>query len=209
MVLRPANEYLQHSVLDPLRQHDMVAAHVRHRLLQLAVDAAVTVLRYGPGSTADRSGTGPRRGPGNSGPRQPHRWSAGMRSGSVAGSALNRWWIIGELCSGSPKYPTTRAIIQFGRGSYDSTIDYKMEQSGWEVPGHAIPTPQYRPPPRVQRTEVPSTLDSHECEEACRCRTGCASTVFPRPPSVGHGLCVRLTKPHLLLLLVLEAGIAE
>ena len=49
MVLRPANEYLQHSVLDPLRQHDMVAAHVRHRLLQLAVDAAVTVLRYGPG----------------------------------------------------------------------------------------------------------------------------------------------------------------
>ena len=38
-----AHQHLEHAVLDPLRQHEVVAAHLRRRL-QLAVDAAVALL---------------------------------------------------------------------------------------------------------------------------------------------------------------------
>ena len=38
-----ADEHLEHPVLDTLRQHEVMAAHLRHRL-QLAVDAAVALL---------------------------------------------------------------------------------------------------------------------------------------------------------------------
>ena len=49
--------------------------------------------RCGRGSRARRSGRGRRSAPGSSGPRGRRRWRCRMRSGSFAGSVLNRRWI--------------------------------------------------------------------------------------------------------------------